>query len=195
MRGRLVTSEPFKVIEGAWVAAPELVNLPQHIRARSPEDRNKPCRVRVYREDVRKAAAQRRRQPAYEFWSVLSGKAPPVPHRLENADEGLCTLFDAHACFRGVRRPIGEDGAGDTFVAYILKPKLFCVYDARPPLVMTHKVPAPDDLVFVAYVRMDEPSDATSTKGVLTHWHFVEADPRDARLPIGYDERYVDRLW
>jgi len=95
-----------------------------------------------------------------------------------------------------MRRPIGEDGLGDGFVAYVLKPKFFFVYDARPPLVMSHKMEVAQDLVFVAYVRMDQPVDAHDvSKGVLTHWHFVEADSRDAMLPMGYDERYVEQLW
>lgn len=187
--------EPFQVIHGAWVASPEWLTLPPMIRARAPEDRNRICRVRVNAEDVIKAALHRRRQPAYEFWSVLNGKAPPVKHFLENADDGLTTLVDAIACFKGVRRPLAEDTDGAGIVAYILKPKYFCVYDGRPPAPLTAKDPVPDDLVFVAYVRLDEPSETNLVRGVLTHWHFVEADPTDPRLPLGYKERYVEQLW
>lgn len=188
-------TEPFRVVQGDWIVAPDLLNLPQTIRARSPEARNRACRLRVNREDVTKAAAMRRREPAYEFWSILHGKPPPVPHREEKPDDGLITLFDAHACFQGVRRPIAEDGDGARFVAYVLKPRYFFAYDPRPPLMMTIKEAVPEDLVFVAYLRLDEPADTDVIKGVLTHWHFVEADEKDGRLPVDYEHRYVKRLW
>lgn len=188
--------EPFRVVEGGpWIASPEWIQLPTTIRARSPDDRNQVCRVRVNRDDVVKAAANRRRQPAYEFWSVLNGKAPPVPHRVENADHGLMSLFDAHACFKGVRRPIAEDTDGDGILAYILKPNTFFMYEPRPPLVLCLKEEVPADLVFVAYVKLDIPVETNATKGVLTHWQFVEADPRDGRLPLEFDQRYVRQLW
>ena len=187
--------EPFRVIQGDWVASPKWLDLPATVRSRSPEDRNTLCRVRVNREDVHKAAANRRRQPAYEFWSILHGKPPPVPHRVENPDAGLMTLFDAHACFQGVRRPIAEDADGDGFLAYILKPTVFFLYEPRPPLVLCLKEEVPEDLVFVAYVKLDNPAETNATKGVLTHWHFVEADKRDALLPAGFDQRYVKQLW
>lgn len=188
--------EPFRVVEGGpWVASPDWLDLPTTIRARSPEDRNRPCRVRVNRDDVVKAAANRRRQPAYDFWSVLTGKAPPVPHRETDPDTGLLSLFDAHACFQGVRRPIAEDPAGDGFLAYVLKPKAFFLYEPRPPLILCLKEDVPADLVFVAYVKLDNPAETNATKGVLTHWHFVEADRRDGRLPVDFDQRYVKQLW
>lgn len=188
-------SEPLRVLQGDWVVAPDWLNLPQTIRARAPEDRNRPCRVRVNKDDVVKAAGQRRRQPAYDFWSVLNGRAPPVPYIGDHPEAGLLSLFDAHACFQGLCRPIAEDGSGDGFLAYILKPFWFFVYDARPPLVMCLKEAVPADLVFVAYVRLDHPSEAGGARGVLTHWHFVEADRRDVMLPQGYDKRYSRRLW
>jgi hypothetical protein len=147
------------------------------------------------REDVHKAAAVRRREPAYLFWSVLSGKAPPVPHREADPDGGLTTLYDAHALFEGLRRPIGQDGDGARFLAYILKPTHFYAYHARLPLMVTEKEAVPADLVFAAYVRLDEPADKGDFLGVLTHWHFIGADPRDPMLPEGYENRYLRRLW
>lgn len=188
--------KPFSVIEGGpWVASPDWLNLPATIRARSPDDRNRACRVRVNRDDVVKAARMRRRQPAYEFWSVLNGRAPPVPHRVPAPEDGLLSLFDAHACFQGVRRPIAEDQDGGSFIAYVLKPRCFFLYEPRPPLILCLKEQVPPDLVFVAYVRLDNPSETNATKGVLTHWQFVEADERDALLPVGFDQRYVRQLW
>jgi hypothetical protein len=185
-----------EVISGAWVSAPDWLDLPQTIRARSPNDRNTVCRVRTCREDVNKAANARRRQPAYEFWSILAGRVPPVPHQAgDDADKGLTSLFDAHACFRGLRRPIAEDANGADCIAYVIKPKFFFRYQFRPPLVLTEKCPVPVDLVYVAYVRLDEPSVANPTKGVLSHWQFVESAPEDPMLPIDFQARYDERLW
>ena len=52
----------------------------------------------------------------------------------------------------------------------------------------------PADLVFMAYVRLDEPSDG-ATRGVLTHWQFVEADNKHGDLPLGFEHRYDRRHW
>jgi hypothetical protein len=187
--------EVLRVIPGEWVIAPDWLDLPASIRARAPDNRNRAIRVRVHREDVLKQAMNRRRQPGYDFWGCLNGRSPPVPHRIEDPDAGLTSLFDAHALFKGVRRPIAEDGAGDRFLAYVLKPRFHFVYDPRPPLMMTHKDLVAPDLVFVAYVRLDHPEDEGQFRGVLTHWHFVECDPRNAMLPLEYDKRYDNQLW
>jgi hypothetical protein len=59
-------------------------------------------------------------------------------------------------------------------------------------------------LVFATIVRLDQPlrgrygtaaAAGASTKGVITHWQFIESDPSDALLLIGYRERYRKRLW
>jgi hypothetical protein len=183
-----------KVIDGAWTSAPEWLDFPATLRARDPYDRNAQIRVRVAKEDAVKAALKRRRQPVNDFWAILAGKAPPVPQQEADWHAGLTSLFDATACFSGLKRPCGEQGQGEGWIAYVLKPRVQFYTDVRPPLVITTKQDVPPDLVFVAYVRMDEPSQG-ATRGVLTHWQFVEEDASTPGLPKDFETRYVKQLW
>jgi hypothetical protein len=185
----------WNVVQGQWVGSPKWLTFPQTLFARSPHDPNQLCELRVSRGDLFKGAVGRRRQPAYQLWSVLLGKAPPVPHGVEDAEDGLSTLLDAHACFRGIRRPAAEDDDGSQFVAYALKPTAFFSYEFLAPLVFSSKHPVPPDLVFLAFARLDEPSDGATIKGVLTHWDFVDADERDPMMPADYDSRFHELLW
>lgn len=183
------------ILAGEWVSSERWVDFPQLIKARSPHDVDRLCELRVARGDMFKAADSRRRQPAYQFWSVLEGKPPPVPTDVADASEGLISLLDAHACFKGIKRPVAEDDGGDEFVAYVLKPRFFFAYEFRAPIVFSTKEEVPPDLVFMALVRLDQPSDQGTVKGVITHWDFVEADERDEMLPVGYDDRFRELLW
>lgn len=186
------------VIQGAWRSSPDWLNLPQSIPGRSPFDSGKLVEFRVCRSDVIKAAEQRRRQPAFEFWSILAGQLPPIPsaeRMVEYGDQDFFRLIDAHACFQGIKRPCGADDDGSRTVAFILKPSSFFVFDGRPPVSWMHKKAVPHDLVFVAYARLDEPCDTASHVGVLTHWQFVEADENDPNLPEDFGNRFVKRLW
>lgn len=186
------------VIQGAWQNSPDWLNLPQSIPGRSPFDREKLVEFRVCRTDVVKAAEQRRRQPAFDFWSVLAGSLPPIPgaeRMVEYGDQDLFRLIDAHACFQGIRRPCGADDDGSRTVAFVLRPASFFAFDGRPPVSWMYKKSVPNDLVFVAYARLDEPCDAASHVGVLTHWQFVEADENDPDLPEDFGNRFVNRLW
>jgi hypothetical protein len=186
----------FAVLDGGWVMAPDWLNFPQTVRARSPDNRSLPCRIRISRGDTYKAADARRRQPAHELWSIVIGKVPPVPNLPNGNGDGLISLFDAHACFKGIQRPLAEDPSGGNWIAYVSKPKFFFTFEPRPPGVFTEKRPVPSDLVFVAYVKLDEASDGLgATKGVLTHWHFVECDKSDPMLPLDFARRYAQRLW
>jgi len=142
-----------------------------------------------------KGAEAHRRQMAYAFWSVLNGTAPPVPHQGSSAGERLLKLEDAHACFKGVNRPVADDDHGSRMVAYVLKPEFFYKYEFLSPIVFTTREPVPIDLVFVAYVHLDKPGVCSDAIGTLTHWQFVDADPRDGFLPVDFDSRYTTRLW
>jgi hypothetical protein len=107
----------------------------------------------------------------------------------------LTKLANAHACFRGIERPLAEDNDGRDVVAYILRPRNFYAYD--PNMVsQAIKIPAPSDLVFVAYARLLTRDDMPAgSLGVLTHWGFVEAERTDPLLPVNHNSRYRTRLW
>ena len=170
------------------------------VLAPSPADRSQLCAFQVARNDSIKAARAGRREPAFEFWSIVVGVAPPVPgalHRNANVPGELTQLSKAHACFRGIKRPLAEDDDGDSVVAYVLRPAFFYQYD--PNMVsVAWKVPVPRGLLFIVYVRLFEASTEppAGTMGIVTHWGFVEADKADPRLPINYRiARYRTRLW
>lgn len=182
------------VIQGDWVAAPNWLDFPTTIEARSPFLGLDRCTLRISRADTTKAAGLRRRIPAYVLWSCLFGKPPPVP-QVEGTDEELSRLLDAHACFRGIRRPCAEDETGEDIVAYILKPRWAFTYRAMPPILFAEKVEVPQDLVLVACAKLDNPSRQNGSVGVLTHWHFVNADKRNSMLPRDHKSRYSMRLW
>lgn len=184
-----------KVLDGGAEAPTGWLDLPQRIYARSPIDRSSIRRLRVNRTDALKSAHAGRRQAIYDFWSILTGQVPQISSfGPTGASTDLISLTDAHACFQGLLRPIGEDGDDGRFLAYILKPRTFYRYDGKPPGGHALRQGVPGGLVFVAYARLDEPSDM-ETIGALTHWHFVEASKEDPMMPMDCDERYETRLW
>jgi hypothetical protein len=147
-----------------------------------------------------KAAVERRLQPIWETWSVVFGEPPPVPNVKSwgvnvPADQGLSTLVEAHACFRGIRRALAEDDVGDDVIAFILKPKFFYEHGINMVCAAAKRA-TPSDLVFALHARLDHPrDDQNSTVGVVTHGGFVEADAADPMLPIDHGTRYCRRLW
>lgn len=129
---------------------------------------------------------------------MLAGQVPPIPgaeQMVGFGDQDLTRLIDAHACFKGIRRPCALDDSGGNFIAYVLKPRVFFAYDQRPPVPWMRRRNVPPDTVFVAYARLDEPHDAAENIGVLTHWQFVEADEIATNMPVGFKERFVTDLW
>lgn len=184
----------FKLIEGDWVEAPGWLDFPKTVSAPSPQDRSELFDLRISRSDLLKAADARRRQPAYQLWSVILGRVPPVPGAPDDI-KGLTDLTHAHACFAGLKRGCGADDDGDGFLAYVLKPACFYSFRPRPPLVFTEKKELAPDLVFMAYARLDHPPGTKGTCGVLTHWEFVKADETDCMLPDEYKSRYREQLW
>jgi|ERR1700730_3167628 len=129
---------------------------------------------------------------------------PPVPNvnwkKNFPVEAGLTRLSEAHACFKGLQRPLAEDDDGSSVLAYILKPHFYYIFDSDydgAMVCVARKLTVADDLVFAAYVRLNEPcrSAGASPKGVLTHWGFVEADACHPELPVNCESRYEERLW
>lgn len=183
-----------KVVKGDWVQSPEWLTFPNMIGAPSPEDPSRKVLYRIALHDVVKAAENRRRQPAYQLWSVLLGQKPPVPCQGDDPAGKLTDLMSAHACFKGLNRPNGDDDDSAECLAYVLKPSHFYEYDFRPPLVLSSLRQVEPDIVFVAYAKLDVPSEG-SIRGVLTHWEFVYAAQDMPDLPENWSNRYQTRLW
>jgi hypothetical protein len=130
---------------------------------------------------------------------MVLGYDPPVPGvgaRNDLIPGELTSIAEAHACFRGIERPLAEDNDGSDVVVYILRPRFFYEYDPNMVSVAL-KVPVPRGIIFATYVRLIDSDKIarTSPAGTITHWGFVESDRADPRLPINYETRYRTRLW
>jgi len=178
-------------------AVGEWLKFPDRVAAPAPSDRTIGCELGIAQNDVRKLALAGRRQAAFELWSVVLGQAPPVPgvaQRNNPQPDDLTSLIDAHACFQGIQRPLAEDDNGENVIAYVLRPHYYYEYD--PTMVsVASKVPVPRDVVYVVYARMHTTTGANKKIGTVTHWGFVESDPKALFLPINHSSRYRNRLW
>jgi hypothetical protein len=172
---------------GLWLKFSETILAP------SPEDKITPCNFRVSSRDSYRLAQLGRRQLIFEFWSVVIGVPPPVPNvaaRNRPLERDLTSLIEAHALFRGIKRPFAQDDDGGDVLAYILKPRN--VYEYEPNMVsVASKILVPDDVVFVTYVCLDSVGDVPGpVRGTITHWGFVDADdPAD----LGHAHQDGDR--
>lgn len=177
----------------------EWLRFPNSVRAPSPFDQLTLCTLKISHHDTCRAARAGRRQPAFDLWGVVLGNPPPVPGidaRNDPLPGPLTSIAEAHACFRGIERPLAEDDDGWDVVAYILRPRFFYEYDPNMVSVAL-KVPVPRGVVFVVYARLANEKDvvASGVSGVITHWDFVEADSADPKLPVNHSSRYRERLW
>lgn len=197
----------FTVIEGDSLRQSEWRCPPAVAIGRGLHKRDVISTYRVSEEAVRKALEIGRRQPLLDLWWHIHGKIPPVPGADRYSDIAGTFSSDCfqrpHAAFRGVMRPNGEDDRGFDYLAFVAKPRIGFFYEpSMSCLIRPYDIP--DDLVFVSYVKLDFPEGRryhnsrgknSATSGVITHWQFVESDPRDPKLPLGYDERFRRRQW
>ena len=182
-----------RTVHGEWLRFPEIVHAP------SPFNRVELCTLKISRNDTLKAARAGRRQPAFDLWGIVLGNPPPVPGvdaRNDLQPGALTSIAEAHACFRGIERPLAEDDDGSNVIAYILRPRFFYEYDPNMVSVAL-KVPVPRGVVFAVYVRLIDTNKvvASGPIGVITHWGFVEADNADPKLPVNHASRYRAQLW
>lgn len=203
---RPVENHKLVVIEGGGRKPSAWIEIPKTIICSSPTSRSEAATFRITAAGVRKALEFGHRQPLLDLWSLVLGQIPPVNNaqiKWGNADvqQGLCGIDGAHACFRGIKRPLGDDDQGYDVYAYVSKPSILFKYAPSMSCVV-EPVEIPNDLVCVIYVRMDYPYGryATSKKttpisrGVVTHWELVEADDT-GQLPIDYRQRYRRKMW
>jgi len=195
----MATSAKASVVTDIRVGVGEWLRFPDSVLAPNPSDPSKLCMLRLSHADTCKAAIAGRRQPAFDLWSMVVVCAPPVPgvdFRNRDVSGKLVSLSGAHACFRGIERPLAEDDDGRDVLAYVLRPHFFYEYDPNMVSVAS-KIPVPRGLVFVVYVRLTESRglDQSGMVGTITHWSFVEADANDPKLPVNHASRYRARLW
>jgi hypothetical protein len=175
------------------------LEFPATVQAPSPEDRAVLVNFSLGSGDAVTMAKIGRRQLTFEMWSIILGLEPPVhgcAHRNKKIAGELTNLSASHALFKGIQRPLADDDDGSEVLAYVLKPKH--MYENNPDMVsVALKVAVPQDLVFVVYARLNKANGEglSVTKGTVTHWHFVEADPATPMLPVDYSTRYRAQLW
>ncbi|MEC5324760.1 hypothetical protein [Aurantimonas sp. A3-2-R12] len=203
----------YQVIDGGGLEPPsegsKWQTLPQIVPGRSPFDKATLVGYRLGQISIKKALESGRRQPLFDAMCMIVGQPPGVPNisrwTRDDIYRPLTPFAKAHACFRGLKRPIGEDDRGfDTF-AFITKPEW--TFEAVTNMVcVAEPYRIPPDLVFVTYVRLDQPARAElyektrqfrefPVKGMITHWGLVECDPTDPLLPIGHGDRYRRKMW
>jgi hypothetical protein len=192
-----------RVVEGGAQTAPSWRQIPSIVIGRSPFDRTAVTSFRVGTQDVQKALANHRKQPLLDLWACVIGELPGfagVERYLEEFNEARTALSQAHACFQGLKRPIGDDDHGFDVVAFVTKPKMTFSYSPDFGCMIKPKR-IPNDLVLVTYAQLDRDCGTAnqrpklSATGMVIHWEFVEADATDLSLPIGFGERYRKRHW
>ena len=196
----------FAVIEGGGQLPSPWQDLPQTVVARSPFNRECVALYRLSKHTFAKLDSAKRRQPFFDAWTCILGEVPL--QQLLNVDKeqwrpeivfavGRARLLSRRETCR--RR----DTHGFDVVAFVSRPAWGVCYSPSLSCPISWWS-VPNDIVFVTYVRLDHPPSgrygtATASealvRGVITHWHFVEADPEINDLPIGYQVRYRRRLW
>lgn len=196
----------FKIITGGKGKPSPWLCPPLTVVGKAPFDRSEILAYRVSSGDLQKHLSQGRRQPILDLWCHVHGELPPIAgvSRYNSLLAAHPTgLHTAHACFRGLMRPAGEDDRGLDFAAFVTKPKIgFRYQPSMNCLIQPFNIP--DDLVFVIYARLDFPEGRAYqrtngkrpvTNGVVTHWQLVECDLKNPMLPIDYETRFRRKLW
>lgn len=195
------------VIEGGGQPPSKLLDVPSYVLGRSPVDKQSPIGYRLSTQDIRKALSKNRRQPAYDMWACVVGQIPPqTGASLVLPDGGTAVLQgvgNAYACFRGILRPLANDGDGFDVFAFVHNPRY--TYKYEPSMGSCVKlVEVPNDLVYVTHMKLDYPEgrpygkdwlEKAPVQGIITHGGFVEVDPGDPSLPVNYASRFRKRMW
>jgi hypothetical protein len=106
-------------------------------------------------------------------------------------------LMEASHLFKGLQRPLchGENMQADQAVLiYVLTPDYDFVWMGDETSGDTVKVEPPSNRVFVVLARQIE-MDEHGVSGTIEHWNWVQRDMHLAEAPIGYSERYKNRVW
>ncbi|RUU02699.1 hypothetical protein EOD10_35875 [Mesorhizobium sp. M7A.T.Ca.TU.009.01.3.2] len=196
----------FRLIVGGNQKPARWLSPPATAIGRSPFDKNRIMAYRLTTGDLQKHLDARQRQPILDLWWHVHGLVPPISGaaKFDTADSrGTRGLGGAHACFRGLMRPAGEDDRGFDYVAFVTKPAIGLKYEPSMGCLIK-KFDMPADLVFVIYARLDFPEGRRHnqmdgkppvTEGVIVLWQLVECDPENPMLPIDHKSRFRRRLW
>ncbi len=199
---------PFLIIDGGQERSSSWLQLPATAIGRAHQSRDILMPYRIAQEDARKALQAGQKQPLLNLWSGVIGEIPPVPNAEKKYAHLACavkrgSLVMANACFRGLKRPVGDDDRGFDVVAFVTKPTVLFTYDPSQVCVIK-PMEIPSDMVMVTYVRLDVRGGRTNARvtdpdasvgGCIIRWRLVESDPANALLPVDFKERYRRHLW
>ena len=138
--------------------------------------------LQVPPEVIRNLADGHQNSKVGEYWGLIHGAIP-----------NGTGLGNAHALFRGVRRPRSfESRQAEEIHAYVMSPKCSLEFPSPHgggPVPTT----VPRQAVFVAYVEFGA-APVTDVCGEILYWEWVFADS-DGTLPKDHQVRYDARLW
>jgi hypothetical protein len=199
----IISSPHLTIINGGGQQPSAWLDIPQTILGLSPESNQAQSGFRISTEGVRKALDVGNRQPLLDLWALVMGEIPPVNSariKWKNSLSESQSFSSAVACFRGIKRPVGNDDTGFDTYAYVTRPRTTFKYAPSMSCIIA-PVAIPEDIVCVTCVRFDQPfrrpirsGDKMLSRGVITHWELVEADPV-AGLPIEWQTRYRKQMW
>ncbi|BCH62873.1 hypothetical protein RvVAT039_00890 [Agrobacterium vitis] len=194
----------YEVIEGGGRKPSAWIDLPQTVIGISPFKKNETLVYRLATEGPRKALEYGHRQSLLDLWSFVLGTIPPLNSaktKWGDYNSVLTSLGGAHACFRGIKRPVGDDDQGFDVFAFVVNPVVTFRY-APSMACLIEPVKIPDDIVGVIYIKLDYPdgrrprigASSPISRGTVTHWELVEADVEKC-LPVEWESRYRKRMW
>lgn len=164
------------------------------VPAPTPEDRSRLIDIAVSSERVQSLSRQGKSVKIFEMFYNIMGIAPPVnnigyweKHNPSRFPDHWGGLRHAHALFKGLQRPMTDDGHDSKVYIYIISPRFQYVYE--PSLVCCAKrVDAPRNAVFTVHVLLEpEPT--------IINWEWVIADANYPQLPKGFATRYEQQIW
>lgn len=173
---------------------------PPIVIARAPNGEND-VQLIVSKTTIAEFAKAHRRTPLFEAWVHLVGEMPPV----NNAYHYPQTIFpnavirslkDAHACFKGVKRPLNQEDDGEEVCVYVIATPQTVRWKSDMACVAAI-VDCPTNAVFTVHVRSAASLQmgVSDVWGAITKWEFVNADAERPTLPENYTERYGELLW
>lgn len=162
------------------------------------DDPNLTMTLAVSQSWVATNAAHARRQPLFDFWSMVKGVPPPVNNigffEKDAPPITLTGMKESHVVFRGLCRPLdGDDHEGEVYV-FVSKPSYIYTYEAHMACVAKAR-PFPEGAVFACYVRRFQQETAEGFSGIVLSWEMVKSDDADALLPQDWQGRYQNEVW
>jgi ISXO2-like transposase domain len=167
----------------------------------SPLNNTETVKLSIAESTIDKLVQARRRSALFEAWAHLVGEMPPVNNselvrRTEHSEAFIATLSDAKSCFKGVKRPYGEDDDGSCVYVYVI-PTEYTVRWQSDMRTVAGVFPVPVGTVFTVHVSqsLTLQGENDGIWGMITKWEFINADGEQNQLPDGYGERYDELLW